>query len=178
MAVEYSNIEQMAVQKLGGLFLAKTKLVCQQLGFPYTWLMCMMYHESQFTPSLVNPNGGASGITQFMPPIITQFGISIEAYRKLSGEKQLDYVKKYYDLAKNYGGIKTPEDFYLFNLSPIAINKPDDYVIGLINGVRFAQTVARGNKGDLNKDDKIEVGEFKKYIRDTVYSEFKNLPKK
>ena len=111
-------------------FLQKVRLICAKLGIEPDWLMFVMNSESGLNPAAYNPNGGASGLIQFMPDTAKGLGTTTEALRKMSNVAQLDYVYKYF---YPYRGKMSS----LYDLYP---------------GI------------DLDHDDRITVGEFKRWI--------------
>ena len=64
-------------------FLQKVRLICAKLGIEPDWLMFVMNSESGLNPAAYNPNGGASGLIQFMPDTAKGLGTTTEALRKL-----------------------------------------------------------------------------------------------
>jgi hypothetical protein len=64
-----------------------------------------------FSPSIRNPNGGATGLIQFMPQTARNMGTTTEALAAMTATAQLRYVEKYLENAK--GQIGTLEGLYL-----------------------------------------------------------------
>lgn len=141
-------------------FLAKVKEVSKKLLIEPDWLMAVMYKESGINPQAVNPNGGATGLIQFMPATAKSLGTSTTALKNMSNVEQLDYVYKYY---KPYiTKLNSYPDLYMATFFPAALGKSNDYV--LQTSSLSAGTIARANPViDLNKDNKITVGEFHEY---------------
>jgi hypothetical protein len=81
----------------------------------------------------------------------------------MSNVEQLEYVYRYY---KSYGKrFKNAYDMYVYAFMPIGVGKPDNWVFEAKN--LPASIVAKQNKVfDLNKDGKITMAEFKKYVKD------------
>ena len=77
-------------------FLQKVKLIAVKLGIDPNWLMFVMNSESGLNPAAYNPNGGASGLIQFMPDTGVGLGTTTAALRQMSNVDQLDYVYKYF----------------------------------------------------------------------------------
>jgi hypothetical protein len=122
-----------------------------------------MYAESRLNSKAVNPNGGATGLIQFMPKTAAWLGTSTAALKAMSNVEQLDWVYKYFNSLGATGKMKSVYDLYLVTFFPIALGKPDSWV--LESKDLSAYTVAVNNKIiDLNKDNKITVGEFKQYV--------------
>lgn len=152
--------EAIAKMRYGSAFLVKVIEVSNYLKIPSDWLMAVMFKESGINAKAYNANGGASGLIQFMPSTMAQWNITGEQMRRLSGVDQLEYVKKYFSSYK--GKILSYGDLYLITFFPIAIGKPDDYV--LQTKKLSAELIAKANKViDLNKDLKITKKEFYAY---------------
>lgn len=144
-------------------FIAKVKLISSQLGINPDWLMVVMYAEARMNPAAYNPNGGASGLIQFMPSTAKWLGTTTSEIRKMSNLEQLDWVYKYFKGLGATGKMKSVYDLYLVTFFPIALGKADNWI--LQSSDLSAHTVAVNNKIiDINKDLKITVGEFKQYV--------------
>lgn len=151
------KLEAEALQKHGPQFVQKVKEMSTRLGIKPEWLLAVMKNESGMSTSIRNPNGGATGLIQFMPATARALGTTTEALAKMSGVEQLAYVEKFFSGAA--GKFKSGTDLYLHNFWPAALGKGDDYKIG-------GAEVARVNKSfDLNKDGQITAGEFRQYYR-------------
>ena len=158
------KFEQAAIKVNGAAFIPAVKETASKIGVDPNWLMAIMYSESGFKPSIVNPHGGATGLIQFMPDTALKLGTSTKALAAMNGVQQLKWVEKYF---KSFGStmkqIKNPVDLYLLNFYPIAVGKPDDYILGSHDG--SASTVYKYNSAlDHDKDGKISVGDFKHHI--------------
>ena len=156
-------------------FIAKVKSISAKLLIEPDWLMAVMYKESGINEKAVNPNGGATGLIQFMPATAKSLGTTTAALRAMSNVEQLDYVYKYY---KPYvTKLNSYPDLYLATFFPAALGKSDDWV--LQTSSLSAKTIARANPAiDLNRDDKITVGEFKEYCYKQYSVEIQNRLKK
>ena len=97
-------------------FLQKVRLICAKLGIEPDWLMFVMNSESGLNPAAYNPNGGASGLIQFMPDTAKGLGTTTEALRKMSNVAQLDYVYKYFYPYR--GKMSSLYDLYLLSRRP------------------------------------------------------------
>ena len=143
-------------------FVAKVIQISKALIIEPDWLQVIMFHESRLNPKAHNSMGGAAGLIQIMPDTARGLGTTQEALLAMSNVQQLDYVYKYFKPAA--GKFKTFEDLFLYNFFPIAVGKPDDWIIKSSN--LSAATVAKYNKAfDLNNDNQITVGEWKQYLR-------------
>jgi len=149
-------------------FLAKVIDISARLGINPDWLMIVMKMESGINPAAYNANGGATGLIQFMPSTAVGLGTSTGALIAMDNVTQLDYVYKYF---KPYAGrLFSVTDLYLVTFFPVALGKPDNYV--LQTSSLSAGLIARANPiFDLNKDQIITVGEFKQSVIDRLPSE-------
>ncbi len=150
-------LEAEALAKHGPEFVQKVKDIAGRLGVKPEWLLAVMKNESGMSTTAKNPNGGATGLIQFMPATARGLGTSTEALSKMSATQQLDYVEKFFSPYK--GKFQSGADLYLCTFWPAALGKGNDYPIG-------GPEVARVNKTfDLNKDGQITVGEFREYYK-------------
>lgn len=152
-------------------FVAKVRQISALLGINPNWLMAIMFFESAgtFSPSIVSHKTGASGLIQFMPSTAIKLGTTVEELRKMSAVSQLDYVYKYY---KPYAmKIKNYIDTYFVTFFPLAVGKPDDFIIQ--SNSLPAGLIARQNPAfDTDRDSKIYVWEVKKIMLSKLPSEW------
>ena len=134
------------------------------LDIPVDYLTACIAWESgrSFKPDIKNMAGsGATGLIQFMPSTARALGTTTQQLAEMTAEEQLFYVHKYFQPYR--GRIKTLEDVYMAILWPIAIGKPDDYVL-FDRATR--PTTYRQNAGlDYNKDGKITKWEATAKVR-------------
>lgn len=141
-------------------FIEKVSEISDRLGINPQWLMGVMWKESKISSSIQNPISNATGLIQFMPKTADRLGISVDELKVMDPIRQLDFVEKYYKPYK--GKIKSFVDMYLATFMPIALGKPDEWVMEYKGA--SAELIAKQNGVvDLNKDKKITVGEFKQY---------------
>jgi len=144
-------------------FLSRVKEISNALGINPNYLMAVMSLESGLRPDAVNITSGASGLIQFMPDIAKSYGTTVEELRKMSNIEQLDYVYKH--LRPYSGRMKTFPDVYFAVFFPVAIGKPDSFI--LETSKKSALLIASQNPiFDLDKDGKITVGEVKEYLKE------------
>lgn len=166
-------------KKVSAEFIAKIKVIAKNLGMPDLTgpsdLMACIAWESggTFSPSVVNKAGsGATGLIQFMPATAiyyfwTEAEIAkmsadekkakgkeaCERLAKMTAVEQLDYVERYFRPYK--GRLKNLGDLYISILYPVAIGKPDSYVLFKQGTVAYRQ-----NAGiDVNKDGNVTRAE-------------------
>jgi hypothetical protein len=153
-------------------FVKKVREVSTRLGIDPNWLMAIMYTESAktFSPSIQN-SIGATGLIQFMPSTAIGLGTTTTALKNMSAVDQLDYVEKYLKVYKNK--LKSYVDTYFAIFFPLAIGKPDDWVI---QGAGLSSSlIARQNPlFNTNKDAQIQVWEVKKVMLQKLPSEWVN----
>ena len=153
-------------------FVEKVKKISANLGIDPNWLMAIMYFESArtFSPSITN-SIGATGLIQFLPSTAKGLGTSTTALRGMSAVQQLDYVEKY--LKPYKGKYKSYIDVYFAVFFPLAIGKPDDWVIQ--GGGLSASSIYNANPAfRVVKDGKLRVWEVKKTMLQKLPSEWIN----
>jgi len=140
--------------KVSAAFRNKVQAIASALGTDPNFLMAAMAFETgrSFSPSQRNEAGsGAVGLIQFMPRTAEGLGTSSRALAAMTAVDQLDFVQKY--LSPFRGKLHSLSDLYMAILFPVAVAKPDDFVLFSmnINPIAFRQ-----NEGlDLNGDGKI-----------------------
>jgi hypothetical protein len=153
-------------------FVKKVREVSTRLGIDPNWLMAIMYWESasSFSPSIQN-SIGATGLIQFIPSTAIGLGTTTTALKNMSAVEQLDYVEKYLNTYK--GKLKSYVDTYFAVFFPLAIGKPDDWVVQG-GGVSASQIAKQNPAFDVNKDGKVQVWEVKKIMLQKLPSEWVN----
>lgn len=162
-------------------FIAKVASISAKLGINPNWLMVVMHNESGINAQIVNKQKGdssdpytrsayrATGLIQFMPSTAIWLGTTTQALYKMTNLEQLDYVYKYY---KGFAGkIKSYFDLYMITFFPVAVGKPDDFVIQ--SKSVSASTIAKQNPSfDIDKDFKVTVGEAKQIMLKAIPAAF------
>jgi peptidoglycan hydrolase-like protein with peptidoglycan-binding domain len=116
-------------------FIKKLQQVSDRLGVEKEVLLKVMKFESKLDPQAVNSMSKATGLIQFMPKTAAGLGTSVEELYNMTATDQLEFVEKYY----KQNGVKpgaTVGDLYILTFMPAAANKPDNFVLGNINGGR------------------------------------------
>ena len=101
---------------LGPNFYPKLVEICNESGIKPEDLLNVTQLESGLNPAAKNPKSNASGLIQFMPKTLKGLGYTDtpEQFRQLSGEDQLDFVKKY---IKSHGSkFRSAAHYYVANL--------------------------------------------------------------
>jgi hypothetical protein len=159
------------------LFEATVRNISQKLGINPNWLMMVMWSESRLNAQAVNSQPGdssdplmrsitrATGLIQFMPDTALNLGTTTVALYRMDAITQLQYVYQYF---KGWAGkIKSYYDLYFVTFFPLAIGKPDDYVLETEKKSRF--TIAKQNPFfDVNKDGKLTVGEIRRRMYESI----------
>jgi peptidoglycan hydrolase-like protein with peptidoglycan-binding domain len=141
-------------------FVKKTTEIANKLQTKPEYLLFVMWKESKYKPTAVNKKTNATGLIQFIPSTAEGLKTSVSQIYNMSGVEQLDYVYEFYKNAT--GKLNSLEDLYLYTFFPIALGKPDDWVLHAKN--QSAPYIASLNKVvDLDGSGEITVGEFKKY---------------
>lgn len=154
--------------------------VANNIGTDSQNLMTVFKHESGFNPQAINPKTKAVGLIQFMPATAAGLGTSTQELLKMSGNEQLPYVEKYFK--PHSGKLNSVEDLYMVTFLPAALNKPDNFVIGVApgkvgpRGENSNESIWELNRGklytqnhvfDLDKKGYYTVGDVKERIRRT-----------
>ena len=153
-------------------FINKVKEIAPRVGLDPNWLMAIINFESAgtFSPSITNSLGYV-GLIQFGESARKTLGVTKEQLKAMSAVEQLDYVEKYYNMYK--GKYKSYVDAYFAVFFPLAIGKPDDWVIE--GGGLTAKQIYDANPAFANvKDGKLRVWEVKKTMLERLPSEWLN----
>jgi hypothetical protein len=151
--------------------------ICTKLGIDPNWLMMVMYFESRLNAQAVNKQPGDSsdpqvraasravGLIQFMPDVAVSLGTTTQKLYAMSAIDQLHYVYAYF---KPWTGrLHSYFDLYFVTFFPLALGKPDDYV--LQTDKLSATTIAKENPFfDVNKDGKLTVAEIKQRMYESI----------
>ena len=151
-------------------FINKVKEIAPRVGLDPNWLMAIMNFESAgtFSPSVTNSLGYV-GLIQFGDSARKTLGVTKEQLKAMTAVEQLDYVEKYYNMYK--GKYKSYVDAYFAVFFPLAIGKPDDWVIE--GGGLTAKQIYDANPAFRNvKDGKLRVWEVKKTMLEKLPSEW------
>src|SRR5574338_479992 len=118
---------------LGANFYPKLVQIASEVGMRPEDLIAVMVSESGMNPGAVEKKFKGSGLVGFMPDTLKGLGFkgSWEDFIKLSGEDQLDYLKKLLNNFRslNGGPLTSAAQYYTANLWPVALKLP-----GIRNG--------------------------------------------
>ena len=151
-------------------FINKVKEIAPRVVLDSNWLMAIMNFESAgtFSPSITNSLGYV-GLIQVGESARKTLGVTQEQLKAMSAVEQLDYVEKYYNMYK--GKYKSYVDAYFAVFFPLAIGKPDDWVIE--GGGLTAKQIYDANPAFANvKDGKLRVWEVKKTMIERLPSQW------
>ncbi|MDR1155796.1 MAG: transglycosylase SLT domain-containing protein [Bacteroidales bacterium] len=160
-------------------FLSAVENICGQLDIEPDWLMAVMNSESGLNHRAVNPNGGATGLIQFMPATAIFLGATTAALKAMSNVEQLEYVRKY--LYPYRYKIKSYADLYMSIFFPAALGKTESWIIRA-SGLP-AEKVASANRiFDLDSNGILTVSEvreaFLRRVPESLRNRFRNQVKK
>ena len=113
---------------------------------------------------------GYTGLIQFGKTTAKGLGTSTDELRQMDAIEQLDWVEKYFQPYKRK--MFNISDVYLAVFFPVAIGKPDDWV--LHTSRLPAEKIAKWNPlFDINKDQQIQIYEIKTKLFNRIPDEFK-----
>lgn len=142
------------------------------LGLDPNVIAGVMSAESGLRPEAVNPNGGATGLIQFMPSTAAALGVTTSMLRSMSAVQQLEYVRRFF--APHASRIQSVGDYYMAVFMPAFVGKPSSFVLGEKGSTEIIAGLSKGkiyeqNAGlDLDKDGKITVGDVTRKIENVM----------
>ncbi len=143
-------------------FRRKLVAITSALHLDPSALAAVMKIESAFNPAATNPQGGATGLIQFMPKTAELLGTTVDALRQMTAEAQLDFVAKYY--APFRAKILDEGDHYIATFMPAFLGKPAGTVIA-----KKGEKIYDQNAGlDITKDGILTTDDVKgRLLRET-----------
>jgi hypothetical protein len=154
------------------------------LGTTPQVLAKVMYTESGLDPARVNPNGGAVGVNQFVPPTLaTVTNLSPAQYGALPAEGQFPIVEKFWARMPR-AAMKTERDLYWVNFTPATYKPgmPDSYDIlaKFSNGAPVPASlraqIVNGNPKIANGKPTILAGDLQAFLdKSTATGEFQDV---
>lgn len=174
---EYDVVPFAGIGRFSERDLNKMARVAELVGAEPNCLANVIGIESGFRPDIRNPNGGATGLIQFMPFTAKRFGTTTAALARMSSFRQLDFVYRHYRPFR--GRLERCRDLYLATFLPAFIGKPDDFILAakddptrLIEGSSLTrgQVYAANSVLDQNQDGTITPHDLDLLLlgRDTV----------
>ena len=147
-------------------FIKRLKEVAANLDVEKEALIKVFEIESNIDPQAVNPYSGATGLIQFIPRTAAGLGTSTSALRSMTGVQQLKFVEDYYKKQPTLGS-GSFEDMYLATFYPMAIGKPDNYVLG--KSKRRQALIAKQNPGFHTGKGYVTKGDVLRKIRNKSF---------
>jgi hypothetical protein len=142
-------------------FFTKLVIACEELQCAPADLLLVIESESNLVPSAWNKNGNASGLLQIMPFNMPPLGWTKghEEFRKLSGEAQVPFIRRY--LLPYKGKLVNATAVYVSVFLPALVEHAADptYQLVIKNG-RLGWAYAPNLGFDADKDGDIEVQEL------------------
>lgn len=130
----------------------------------YLWLLLVMFKESRLNPLAVNPITKARGLIQFMPSTLKEIESKMGRSMPNNFLGQLPFVHEYFK--RFTGKLNSYYDVYFAVFYPVAIGKPDDFILGISRGDAYAKLLTRQNKPlDIDKNGYVTVSEAKKWFK-------------
>jgi len=158
-------------KKVRTSFVEKVKEISRDLRINPNWLMVVIDLETAgtFDPSIQNKLG-YTGLIQFGKVAAKEIGTTTDELKEMTGVEQLEYVKKY--LWRYRKKMNRLEDVYLAVFFPVAIGKPDGWVL---RTKRLSpERIAKWNPlFDINKDKQIQVWEIKEKLLNRIPKEYR-----
>lgn len=149
--------------KVSADFKQRVIQICNTLGANPNHLMAAMAFETgeTFSPSIVNPVSGATGLIQFMPPTARGLGTTVQALAQMTPVEQLDFVLKHFLPQK--GRLSTLSDVYMAILLPSAVGKPEDSALFSKPSIEYAQNAGldKNRDGVVTKAEAASLVDFK-----------------
>jgi hypothetical protein len=154
-------------------FINKVKSVAGALGCDYIDLLACMSFETgrTFDPAKRNPKSSATGLIQFMASTARSLGTTTQFLAGLTRTQQMDWVSKYFK-AGPLARVSGPkiEDLYMAILYPVAVGKPNDYVLFRAGSAEYAvNPLDKEGKGYVTKADAaVKVKQHLSYVRQEI----------
>lgn len=141
------------IEKTSALFRRLLAEMADRLDTNPDYIAAVMSVESGFDAQARNPNGGATGLIQFMPSTAKRLGTTTDALFQMTEEEQLPWVEKYF--APFVGRLNTATDVYMTVFFPAHAGRSADNIIA-----SSGSQVYELNKGlDHNHDGHITNGD-------------------
>lgn len=146
-------------------FEARVNQVSASLGVDPNFLMIVMYKESRLNHRAINSQSGATGLIQFMPSTARSLGTTTASLAAMSNVQQLDYVEKY--LRPYKSKMKRLIDLYLSVFYPVAVGKPETYIIARSGSINYTQNAGL----DIDRNGQITVADVEKWLENGLPAE-------
>ena len=134
------------------------------------YLLAVMNSESGLKANAKNPNGGATGLIQFMPSTAKMLGTTTDELARMTPTQQLDYVEKFFNTIKKQAGMEGKQlsgaDLYSLVFLPGRANRS---VL-----TQSGENYYSANKGlDLDKNGDISKADLQRRVASCYVDESK-----
>lgn len=140
-------------------FRAKVREIGGNLGIDPNSLMAVMGFETGYTfdPAVRNPQSSATGLIQFLSSTAIGLGTTVNQLSRMTAVRQLDFVEAYY---RPYASrIRNLGDAYLAVLFPVAIGRPDSYIMWRKDSGEYQREYAANSGLDVGRKGYITRGD-------------------
>ena len=120
------------IEKTSPVFRSMLVAMAARLDTNADFIAAVMSVESGFNPQARNPNGGATGLIQFMPSTAKRLGTTTDALFQMSAEEQLPWVEAYFK--PFVGRLHTVTDVYMTVFFPAHAGRSPDNIIAGVDG--------------------------------------------
>lgn len=154
-------MQPVLTKQLSDGFFTKLVIACEELQCAPADLLLVIESESNLIPSAWNRNGNASGLIQIMPFNMPGLGWTKghEAFRQLSGEEQVPFIRRYF--LPHKGKLVNATAVYIATFLPALMKHATEptYKMVIKNG-RLGWAYAPNLGFDADHDGDIEVQEL------------------
>ncbi len=152
------------IEKTTPGFRAELIRMAKRLELAVDPIAAVMALESGFNAQAVNPNGGATGLIQFMPATARRLGTTTEALRRMNATAQLRYVELFFRGVPALRPGSRAGDYYMATFMPAFLNLPDAVPIAF-----KGDQIYNANAGlDGNKDGVLTVGDVRSKVENEL----------
>jgi len=145
-------------------FRAELIRMANRLGLRPDAIAGVMALESGFNPQAVNPNGGATGILQFMPNTAKALGTTTAELLTMNATEQLKFVELYFRRTPKLTPGSRIGDYYLAVFMPAFIGMPDVVPIAAKGSKVYDQNAVL----DRDKDGVLTVGDVRAVLESEI----------
>lgn len=144
-------------------FMREVERVSRKYGFSSGALIGLMISESGVNPQAVNPNGGATGLIQFIPSTARGLGTTTAALYRMNRTQQMAYVDKYFQPYANGLRGASAGKLYAYVFLPGRANRAS----GILT--QRPEKEYQQNRGlDMNRDGMITISDLDRRISDKI----------
>lgn len=120
------------------------------IGLNPSYIAAVMKVETggTYSPSIRNPDTGATGLIQFMPRTAEAMGTSTSELARMSNVQQLEYVKRFFRPYLSRIRPDVPGDYYLAVFMPAYIGRDPGTVLFSAGDTGYAQNAGLDRNGD------------------------------